>query len=76
MKINEQDEVRLKELEENYADVITNIGILQIRKIQLEEQEQYLKDRAKELLVEQENLTRELTERYGDGFLEEEKLNT
>ena len=69
-KFTTEELQKMKTLQENLNSLSFQLGRLQISKIKLQEQEDYLKNQLSSLNKEEANMAQKLTDKYGKGNLD------
>ena len=67
-KISKEDGQRISDFQERYAELTVKISTNFFRRLDLDADEQALKETALELIEENNQLNEEMTVKYGAGF--------
>ena len=72
-KLSEEEVAKLKSYQNDTNEIVGALGQIELQFELLEEKKEEILEKFKKLRVDQSNLAKELTEKYGDGNLDLEK---
>jgi hypothetical protein len=72
-KLSEEEVAKLKDYQNDTNEIVGALGQIELQFELLEEKKEEILEKFKKLRVDQSNLAKELTEKYGDGNLDLEK---
>jgi len=72
-KLSKEEVAKLKDYQNDTNEIVGALGQIELQFELLEEKKEEILEKFKKLRVDQSNLAKELTEKYGDGNLDLEK---
>ena len=72
-KLSKEEVAKLKDYQNDTNEIVGALGQIELQFELLEEKKEEVLEKFKKLRVDQSNLAKELTEKYGDGNLDLEK---
>jgi hypothetical protein len=72
-KLSKEEVAKLKDYQNDTNEIVGALGQIELQFELLEEKKEEVLEKFKKLRVNQSNLAKELTEKYGDGNLDLEK---